>query len=68
MFAVRVAVIELRYLDTVTIKHKDTKSFLHSHLDRYPLQYEDGRISSQGRFRLQGFRKGPKLIDLATCS
>lgn len=40
---------ELRYYDTVTFKHKDTKTFLHSHLDRYPLQYDDGRISSQGQ-------------------
>ena len=43
--------VELRYYDTVTFKHKDTKTFLHSHLDRYPLQYDDGRISSQGESR-----------------
>lgn len=30
------------------MKHKDTKVFLHSHPDKYPLQYEDGRISTQG--------------------
>ena len=40
---------EIRYYDTVTVKHKDTKQFLHSHIDTYPLRYEDGRISSQGR-------------------
>jgi dolichyl-phosphate-mannose-protein mannosyltransferase len=40
--------LELRYFDTVTIKHKDTKMFLHSHVERYPLKYEDSRISSQG--------------------
>ena len=39
---------EIRYYDVVTIKHKDTKQFLHSHLEHYPLRYEDGRISSQG--------------------
>ena len=39
---------EVRYYDVVTIKHKDTKVFLHSHVERYPLRYEDGRISSQG--------------------
>lgn len=39
---------ELRYYDTITIKHKDTKVFLHSHPERYPLKYDDGRISSQG--------------------
>ncbi|KII87353.1 glycosyltransferase family 39 protein [Plicaturopsis crispa FD-325 SS-3] len=40
---------ELRYYDTVTIKHKDTKVFLHSHVERYPLKYDDGRISTQGQ-------------------
>ncbi|KAI5451339.1 Dolichyl-phosphate-mannose--protein mannosyltransferase 4 [Naganishia albida] len=40
---------ELRYYDTVTIKHKDTKVFLHSHAEKYPLRYDDGRISSQGQ-------------------
>ncbi|KAG8889578.1 hypothetical protein FRB98_003640 [Tulasnella sp. 332] len=40
---------EIRYYDTVTIKHKDTKVFLHSHIDKYPLRYDDGRISSQGQ-------------------
>ncbi|KAG8809776.1 hypothetical protein FRC17_003259 [Serendipita sp. 399] len=40
---------EIRYFDTVTIKHKDTKVYLHSHKERYPLKYKDGRISSQGQ-------------------
>ncbi|KAJ8519830.1 hypothetical protein ONZ45_g3254 [Pleurotus djamor] len=40
---------EIRYYDTVSIRHKDTKVYLHSHPDRYPLKYEDGRISSQGQ-------------------
>ena len=31
------------------MKHKDTKVFLHSHPERYPLKYDDGRISSQGQ-------------------
>jgi dolichyl-phosphate-mannose-protein mannosyltransferase len=39
---------ELRYFDTVTIKHKDSKVFLHSHVEKYPLKYDDGRVSSQG--------------------
>lgn len=39
---------EIRYFDTVTLKHKDTKQFLHSHPEPYPLRYDDGRISSQG--------------------
>ncbi|KAI0708841.1 O-mannosyltransferase [Cerioporus squamosus] len=40
---------ELRYYDTISIRHKDTRVFLHSHPDKYPLKYEDGRISSQGQ-------------------
>ncbi|CCO29054.1 dolichyl-phosphate-mannose-proteinmannosyltransferase [Rhizoctonia solani AG-1 IB] len=40
---------EIRYYDTITMRHKDTKTFLHSHVDRYPMRYEDGRISSQGQ-------------------
>ena len=39
---------ELKYYDTVTLRHKDTKVLLHSHPERYPLRYDDGRISSQG--------------------
>lgn len=41
--------IDIEYYDTLTLRHKDTKVFLHSHLERYPLRYEDGRISSQGQ-------------------
>ena len=41
-------ILELRYFDSITLKHKDTKVFLHSHPERYPLRYDDGRISSQG--------------------
>jgi dolichyl-phosphate-mannose--protein O-mannosyl transferase len=40
--------LEIRYYDVITMKHKDTKVFLHSHVEKYPLQYDDGRISSQG--------------------
>ncbi|KAH9940907.1 glycosyltransferase family 39 protein [Epithele typhae] len=40
---------ELRYFDTITMRHKDTRVFLHSHPDKYPLKYDDGRISSQGQ-------------------
>ncbi|KAG8698065.1 hypothetical protein FRC08_006161 [Ceratobasidium sp. 394] len=31
------------------MRHKETKVFLHSHVERYPLRYDDGRISSQGQ-------------------
>ncbi|BEJ14723.1 hypothetical protein CspHIS471_0404900 [Cutaneotrichosporon sp. HIS471] len=40
---------EVRYYDTITLMHKDTKQFLHSHPERYPLRYPDSRISSQGQ-------------------
>lgn len=40
---------DIEYFDTITIRHKDTKNYLHSHWERYPLRYDDGRISSQGQ-------------------
>lgn len=40
---------EINYYDTITIRHKDTKTYLHSHWEKYPLRYDDGRISSQGQ-------------------
>jgi dolichyl-phosphate-mannose-protein mannosyltransferase len=40
---------DIHYYDTITIMHKDTKAYLHSHLAKYPLRYEDGRVSSQGQ-------------------
>ncbi|WVN88694.1 uncharacterized protein L203_103907 [Cryptococcus depauperatus CBS 7841] len=40
---------EIRYHDTITVRHKGTKQFLNSRPERYPLRYEDGRISSQGQ-------------------
>jgi dolichyl-phosphate-mannose-protein mannosyltransferase len=40
---------DIHYYDIITIKHKDTKAFLHSHEARYPLRYDDGRVSSQGQ-------------------
>ncbi|KAI9456914.1 glycosyltransferase family 39 protein [Boletus coccyginus] len=40
---------DLHYHDIITMKHRDTKVFLHSHPDKYPLQYDDGRISTQGQ-------------------
>ena len=41
--------VGIQYGDVITMKHKDTRVFLHSHPDRYPLRYDDGRISSQGQ-------------------
>lgn len=41
--------VGINYYDTIAIKHKETKTYLHSHPDRYPLRYDDGRVSSQGQ-------------------
>ncbi len=40
---------DVNFYDIITIKHKNTNCFLHSHSHLYPLRYEDGRISSQGQ-------------------
>lgn len=39
---------QVNYYDKITIIHKETNAYLHSHEATYPLRYEDGRISSQG--------------------
>lgn len=36
----------VQFHDLITIKHKDTGAFLHSHEYVYPLRYESGRVSS----------------------
>ncbi|KAF4311212.1 Glycosyl transferase family 39 [Botryosphaeria dothidea] len=41
--------VSIDYFDAITMRHKETKVYLHSHPDRYPLRYDDGRISSQGQ-------------------
>ncbi|KAK9765558.1 Dolichyl-phosphate-mannose--protein mannosyltransferase 4 [Basidiobolus ranarum] len=41
--------MDVKYFDSITLLHKSTKVYLHSHLMNYPLRYEDGRISSQGQ-------------------
>lgn len=41
--------VTIDYSDSITIRHKETKTYLHSHPDRYPLRYDDGRVSSQGQ-------------------
>lgn len=44
-----VAAEEIRYNDTLILQHRSTKCFLHSHSHRYPLRYDDNRISSEGQ-------------------
>ena len=41
--------IGIDYYDAIAIRHKETKTYLHSHPDKYPLRYDDGRVSSQGQ-------------------
>lgn len=41
--------VGIQYYDSLTVRHKDTKVLLHSHWERYPMRYDDGRISSQGQ-------------------
>ncbi|CAJ2501828.1 Uu.00g046810.m01.CDS01 [Anthostomella pinea] len=41
--------VNIEYYDTITIRHKETKAYLHSHEAKYPLRYDDGRVSSQGQ-------------------
>jgi len=43
------AAVDIHYYDSITLRHKDTKTYLHSHTENYPLRYDDGRISSQGQ-------------------
>lgn len=43
------AAVDIMYGDFITLRHKDTKVYLHSHTELYPLRYDDGRISSQGQ-------------------
>ena len=46
--AMSMKAVNLNYYDPITLRHKETKAYLHSHPDRYPLRYDDGRVSSQG--------------------
>ncbi|KAL0087197.1 glycosyltransferase family 39 protein [Phycomyces blakesleeanus] len=41
--------LDIYYYDSISIMHKDTSAYLHSHNLTYPLRYPDGRISSQGQ-------------------
>jgi len=41
--------LNIQFYDTITLRHKETKAYLHSHDAKYPLRYDDGRVSSQGQ-------------------
>ncbi|CAJ0832271.1 122_t:CDS:10 [Entrophospora sp. SA101] len=45
----------INYNDTITLKHKGTKVYLHSHTQRYPRVYDDERIGSAGQ-QVTGYR------------
>lgn len=48
--------LDLHFFDTVRIQSQNAQAFLHSHLHHYPMQYPDGRISSQGQ-QVTGYPK-----------
>ncbi|KAG0210827.1 hypothetical protein BGX31_001807, partial [Mortierella sp. GBA43] len=41
--------VYVKYGDNITIRHRDTAVYLHSHAHNYPRRYDDGRISSAGQ-------------------
>ncbi|KAJ2700960.1 Dolichyl-phosphate-mannose--protein mannosyltransferase 4 [Coemansia sp. IMI 203386] len=40
---------EVHYGDQIVFRHRDTGVYLHSNSSRYPLHYEDKRVSSRGQ-------------------
>ncbi|ORZ25921.1 Dolichyl-phosphate-mannose-protein mannosyltransferase-domain-containing protein [Absidia repens] len=47
--ATKMKSLEIHYYDNITLLHRDTDVYLHSHDLEYPLRYDDGRISSKGQ-------------------
>ncbi|CDH58914.1 glycosyltransferase family 39 protein [Lichtheimia corymbifera JMRC:FSU:9682] len=47
--AIKMKSLDIHYYDVINLHHPGTEVYLHSHELRYPLRYEDGRISSQGQ-------------------
>jgi dolichyl-phosphate-mannose-protein mannosyltransferase len=41
--------VEIPINSHITIRNWNTKSYLHSHVHKYPLKYHDARVSSQGQ-------------------
>ncbi|KAI9351121.1 Dolichyl-phosphate-mannose-protein mannosyltransferase-domain-containing protein [Zopfochytrium polystomum] len=46
---VKALAVAIPYGANVTLKSREQSVYLHSHVDRYPLRYDDGRISSEGQ-------------------
>ncbi|KAI8141824.1 glycosyltransferase family 39 protein [Fennellomyces sp. T-0311] len=47
--AIKMKSLEIHYGDEIILHHPGTDVYLHSHDIKYPLRYDDGRISSQGQ-------------------
>ncbi|KAG2215490.1 hypothetical protein INT45_012085 [Circinella minor] len=47
--AIKMKSLDIHYGDEILIHHPGTEVYLHSHDLKYPLRYDDGRISSQGQ-------------------
>ncbi|KAI8074958.1 Dolichyl-phosphate-mannose-protein mannosyltransferase-domain-containing protein [Gongronella butleri] len=47
--ATKLKSLDVHFYDNITIMHRGTEAFLHSHALEYPLRYDDGRISSKGQ-------------------
>ncbi|KAI9492559.1 glycosyltransferase family 39 protein [Zychaea mexicana] len=47
--AIKMKSLDIHYGDEILIHHPGTDVYLHSHTTKYPLRYDDGRISSQGQ-------------------
>ncbi|KAJ3125832.1 hypothetical protein HK101_005847, partial [Irineochytrium annulatum] len=41
--------VAIPYKSKIALKHRESQVYLHSHADRYPMTYTDGRVSSQGQ-------------------
>ncbi|KAI9258774.1 O-mannosyltransferase [Phascolomyces articulosus] len=47
--AIKMKSLDIHYGDEIILHHPGTEVYLHSHTLKYPLRYDDGRISSQGQ-------------------
>ena len=51
----KLSIVDIHYDDEILLHHPGTEVYLHSHDIKYPLRYDDGRISSQGIFFTRRF-------------
>ncbi|ORY95667.1 Dolichyl-phosphate-mannose-protein mannosyltransferase-domain-containing protein [Syncephalastrum racemosum] len=50
--------LDIHFGDVINLQHDETEAYLESNENRYPLRYEDGRISSQG-YQVTGMNGEP---------